>query len=209
MLLIPSNRESETTMKNRIGGLFETQENANLAYEALQGSGFDDGKISMFVHKPRRKTARSTEVSIQEISKYAFLGGLIAGVIGGFLGFLVGAGTLPLPYLEVGSAPRDPLFVFMSVLWGLIIGGLTGAILGVAFRLLQSREKAEVMTRQIEKRGVLITVDVGDSQNETRARRVMEEHNAMEIGKPSEKWDLDAWMSPNEKNPSMALQDKA
>jgi hypothetical protein len=196
-------------MKNRIGGLFETQENANLAYEALQGSGFDDGKISMFVHKPRRKTARSTEVSIQEISKYAFLGGLIAGVIGGFLGFLVGVGTLPLPYLEMGSAPRDPFFVFISVIGGLITGGLTGAILGVASRLLQSREKAEVMTRQIEKRGVLIIVDVGDSQNEARARRVMEEHNAMEIGKPSEKWDLDAWMSPNEMIPSMAFQDKA
>ena len=132
-------------MKNRIGGLFDTQESANQAYEALQNSGFADDKINMLVHKPRNKTARSTEVSVQEIAKYALLGGVIGGLIGGFLGFLVGAGVIPLPYLEPGSAPRDGLFVFMSVAWGLVTGGLTGAILGVASRLLRSREKAEVM----------------------------------------------------------------
>jgi gas vesicle protein len=35
----------------------------------------------------------------------------------------------------------------MSVVGGLITGGLTGAILGAASRLLRSREKAELMTR--------------------------------------------------------------
>ncbi|HEX6034698.1 MAG TPA: quinol:electron acceptor oxidoreductase subunit ActD [Anaerolineales bacterium] len=191
-------------MKKMIGGLFETQENANLAYEALEKSGFASDAINMFVHKPKSKTARSMEVRVQDIAKNAIVGGLIGGAIGGFLGFLVGIGILPLPYLEPGSAPREPLFIFMSIMWGLITGGLTGIILGVASRLLRSREKAEVMTRQIEKRGVLITVDVSDSQRETRARRVMEEHNAIEVGNPQEKWDPDVWVSPNEKNPSLA-----
>ena len=191
-------------MKKLIGGLFETQENANLAYEALERSGFASDEINMFIHKPKSSTTRSTEVSIQEIAKNAIVGGLIGGAIGGFLGLLVGIGTLPLPYLEPGSAPREPMFIFMSVAWGLITGGLTGAILGAASRLLRSREKAEVMTRQIEKRGVLLTVDVDDSQSETRARRLMEEHNAVEVGNPHEKWDLDLWVSPNEKSPSLA-----
>jgi hypothetical protein len=191
-------------MKNLIGGLFETQEHANQAYEALQNSGFAEENINMFVHKPRNRTMRSTEVSVQDIAKNVLIGGFIVGAIGGFIGFLVGIGVFPLPYLEPGSAPRDSLFVFMSVVWGLISGGLTGAILGAASRLLRSREKAEVMTRQIEKQGVLITVDVADSQSETRARRVMEEYKAIEIGNPHEKWDLSAWMSPNEKTPSMA-----
>jgi hypothetical protein len=191
-------------MKNLIGALFETQEQANQAYEALLHSGFADEKIHQFVHKPRNKTMRSTNVSVQDIAKNVFLGGLIVGVIGGFLGYLVGVGAIPLPYLEPGSAPRDSLFILMSVIWGLVTGGLTGAILGAASRLLRSREKAEVMTRQIEKQGVLITVDVDNPQGETRARRVMEEHKALEVGNPHEKWDLSAWMSPNEKSPSMA-----
>jgi outer membrane lipoprotein SlyB len=191
-------------MKNLIGGLFETQENANRAYEALQISGFTDEDIHMFVHRPKSRTTRSTELSIQEIAKNAFVGGLIGGAIGGFLGFLVGVGTISLPYLEPGSAPREPLFVFMSVMGGLITGGLTGVILGAASRLLRSREKAEVMTRQIEKRGVLVTVNAEDSQSQTRARRVMEEHEALEVGNPHEKWDLDAWVSPNENQPSLA-----
>lgn len=191
-------------MKNLIGGLFETQEQANQAYEALEASGFSDENISMFVRKPRSKSARSTDVRIQDIAKNAIIGGLILGGLGGLIGFLVGTGTLSLPYLEPGSAPRDPLFVFMSVVWGLIGGGLTGIILGVASRLFRSQEKAEVMTRQIEKRGVLITVEVDDSQSEIQARRMMEQHRALEIGNPHEKWDLEFWVSPNEKSPSLA-----
>ena len=191
-------------MKNLIGGLFETQEQANQAYEALEASGFAGEDISMFIRKPRNASERSTEVRIQDIAKNAIVGGLLLGALGGLIGFLVGTGTLSLPYLEPGSAPRDPLFIFMSVVWGLIGGGLTGAILGVASRLFRSQEKAEVMTRQIDKRGVLITVDVGDSQSEMQARRVMEEHRAIEIGNPHEKWDLELWVSPNEKSPSLA-----
>jgi len=191
-------------MKNLIGGLFETQENANRAYEALEKSGFAGDEINMFIHKPKNKTTRATEVSIQDIAKNAIMGGLIGGAIGGFLGFLVGVGVIPLPYLEPGSVTRDSLFIFMSVVWGIISGGLTGTILGAASRLLRSKEKAEVMTKQIEKRGVLITVDVNDSQSEKRARRVLEEYQAVEVGNPQEKWDLDVWVSPNEKNPSLA-----
>jgi len=189
--------------KKLVGSLFATQETANRAYEALQKSGFADEEINMFVHKPRKSTARATEVKIQDIAKNAFVGGLIGGGIGGFLGFLVGTGILPLPGLEPGLISFNSFFLIVSVAWGLLIGGLTGIILGVASKLLRSREKAEVMTRQIEKRGVLVTVGVDDSQSEARARRVMEENGAQEVGNPSEKWDLDAWSSPNEMNPSL------
>src|SRR5688572_124119 len=190
-------------MKTLIGGLFATQENANLAYEALQKTGFPREEIYMFVHKPRRRTKRAMDVKVQDIAKNAFVGGLIGGAIGGVLGLLVGTGVLSLPYLEPGSAPREPLFILMSVLWGLIAGGLTGAILGVASKLLRSQEKAEVMTRQIEKNGVLVTVNVDNSQSEAKARRVMEEYKVLEVGNPSEKWDMDAWSSPNEADPSL------
>lgn len=191
-------------MKNLIGGLFETQEQANQAYEALETSGFADESISMFVHKPRSQTVRAMEISAQDVAKNAILGGLILGTIGALIGFLIGSGTLSLPYLEPGSAPREPLFVFMSVVWGIIGGGLTGAILGAASRLLRSQEKAEVMTRQIEKNGVLLLVDAADSQDEAKARRVMEEYQALEVGHPHEKWDMTVWVSPNENHPSLA-----
>jgi len=191
-------------MKNLIGGLFTTQENANQAYQALQKSGFASEEINTFVHKPRKRTARAMDVQVQDLAKNAFVGGLIGSAIGAFLGFLMGTGTLPLPGLEPGSVEIDPLFVAISVISGIVGGALTGTILGVASKLLRSREKAEVMTRQIDKRGVLITVSVDDTQSETRARRVMEEHGATEVGNPFEKWDMDAWSSPNEVSPSFS-----
>jgi hypothetical protein len=193
-------------MKNLIGGLFETQENANLAYEALQRSGFPDDDIRMFIHKPRNKVIRSARVRIQDIAMNVILGALILGLVGALIGFRVGNGTISLPYLEPGSAPRGPLFVFMSVLWGLITGGLTGAILGAASRLLRSREKAELMTREIDKRGVIVTVhaDGEGMKSEGSVRRIMEEHHAVKIGNPHEQWDMKDWVSPNENQPSLA-----
>jgi len=190
-------------MKKLIGGLFPTQEDANLAYHALLASGFPDEDINTFVHKPRPQTARATDVRVQDIAKNAFIGGLIGATLGALVGLFIGMGTFSHPVLEPGSAPRDSLFIFMSVIWGLIPGGLIGVILGAASKLLRSKEKAEVMTQQIDKRGVLVTVSAQDAQSETRARRVMEENKAAEVGNPAEKWDLDAWASPNETNPSL------
>src|SRR5215216_5011419 len=171
-------------MKNLIGGLFKTQENANRVYEALQNSGFESEVISMFVHKPRNRTARATNVSIQDIAKNAFFGGLILGAIGAFMGFLVGSGRIMLPGLEAGSVDFNPAFLFASIMAGIVGGGLTGIILGVASKLLRSREKAEVMTRKIKQEGVLVTVSIADSRSEARARRVMEENEAIEVGNP-------------------------
>ncbi len=190
-------------MKKLIGGLFETQENASRAYQALQESGFTDEEINTFIRRPRESTDRKTEVQAPDVAKNAMYGMFIVAAIGGVIGFLVGVGILPLPGLGPGDVQRTGRFLFMSVVWGLISGGLTGIILGVAWKLLRSREKAEVKTRQIEKRGVLVIVNVDGSKSETNARRVLEKNNAMEVGNPSEKWDLDKWSNTNEKDPSL------
>lgn len=184
-------------MKNLIGGLFDTQEGANLAHTALKNAGFATEKINMFVRKPRNPVARSTNVRIQDIAKNAIIGALSFAVIGGLIGFLVGIGKLPLPYVGPGFVDINPSFTLVSVISGIVGGVLTGTILGVVARLLRSRETAEVTTRQIEKGGVLVTVNVEDSQSEARARRVLEENGASEVGNPSEQWDMDGWSSPN------------
>ena len=191
-------------MKSQIGGLFQTQEIANRAYQALQNSGFPSEEISMFVHKPRNRTVRAMDLRIQDIAKNAFIGGLILGVIGAFIGFLIGKGNLGLPGFEPGSVDPNPAFITASIMAGIVIGGLTGIILGVASRLFRSPEKAEVMTRKIKQGGVLVTVNAADSKSEARVRHIMEEYQAIDVGNPAEKWDLNAWISPNENHPSLA-----
>lgn len=191
-------------MKNLIGGLFETQENANRAYEALQNAGFPGEEISMFVQKPRNRTIRATNVRIQDIAINAFIGGLILATVGAFIGFLVGTGRIVLPYLEPEAVDPNSAFLAVSIMAGVVGGGLTGIILGVASKLLRSQEKAEVITRKIKQGGVLVTVSAGDAKSEARVRHIMEENKAIEVGNPSEKWDLNAWISPNENKPSLA-----
>ena len=191
-------------MNNQIGGLFETQELANRAYQALQDSGFVRRDINMLVQRPRNKTVRATNVRIQDIAKNALMGGLLLGAIGALIGFLVGSGRLGLPYLEPGRVDNNSAFLAASILAGLVGGGLTGIILGVVSKLLRSQEKAEVVTRKIKQGGVLITVNTSDSQTSSKARRVMEENQAIEVGTLDEKWDLSAWINPNENNSSLA-----
>src|SRR5919197_2833169 len=158
-------------MKNLIGGLFETQEMANQAYQALQESGFTREQINVLVQKPRNRTIRSMNVKIQDIAKNAILGGFVIGAIGGFIGWLVGVGIIVLPGFEPAAANPNPFYTANSIASGLILGGLTGIILGVVYKLLRSQEKAEVVTRKIKQGGVLVTVNAGNSQSESRARR--------------------------------------
>src|SRR4030095_7105767 len=114
-----------------------------------------------------------------DIAKNAILGGLILGAIGGFIGFLVGTGRIVLPYLGTEAVDMNPEFLAASIIAGIVGGGLTGIILGVASRLLRSQEKAEVMTRKIKQDGVLVTVHVDDSQSESRVKQVMEKNEAV------------------------------
>src|SRR5690242_17874116 len=113
-------------MKNLIGGLFETPESANRAYQALQNSGFADQDIRMFVPKPRNRTVRATDVKIQSIAKSALFGGLILGAIGAFIGFLVGTGRIMLPSLESAAANPNAAYLAVSIIAGAVGGGLTG-----------------------------------------------------------------------------------
>jgi len=191
-------------MKNLIGGLFETPESANRAYEALQNSGFPGRDIHMLIPKPRNKTVRAATVKIQDIAKSALIGGLLLGAIGAFIGYLVGTGRIGLPYLDRAFGDINPALVTASVLAGAVGGGLTGIILGVASKLLRSQEKAEVVTRKIEQGGVLVTVNVDDPQSEAKASRVLKDNAAKDVGNASEKWDMKAWINPNELTPSLA-----
>jgi hypothetical protein len=191
-------------MNNQIGGLFETQEVANRAYQALQDIGVAGRDINMLIQRPRNKTVRETNVRIQDIARNALIGGLILGAIGAFIGFLVGTGRLGMPYVEPGRVDNNSAFLAASVIAGLVGGGLTGIILGVVSKLLRSQEKAEVVTRKINQGGVLVTVNAADSQTASRARHILEENQAIEVGAPGEKWDLNAWINPNENNPSLA-----
>ena len=191
-------------MKNLIGGLFETQEQANQAYEALETSGFAGEDISMFVHKPRNKTARAMEISVQDVARTAIRGRADSRDHRRFDRlFCRHRGNFPALFgTELGS--QRPTFSWHVHFVGTPHRWVDRNHPGRGLRLLRSQEKAEVMTRQIEKSGVLVTVHVRDPQHETRARRVMEEHNAIEVGKPHENWDLNVWVSPNEKSPSLA-----
>jgi hypothetical protein len=120
------------------------------------------------------------------------------------MGYLVGTGRIAIPYVDWALVDINPAFLTASMMAGAVGGGLTGIILGVAFRLLRSQEKAEVVTRKIEQGGLLVTVNVGDPQSEAKASRVLKENAAKNVGNASEKWDMKAWINPNELNPSLA-----
>jgi hypothetical protein len=182
-------------MKNRIGGLFKKRKDAERANRALQKAGFQPEVISMLVRKPTIGPINRDRVTGPELGISAGLGALIVGVIGGFLGFLVGRGVIVLPGLEPRLVGLTLGFLLSSILAGIVFGVLTGAILGTAIRLFISNEKVAITPLGIKRGGVLVVVSVNGVQGDESARHVLEDNGAIDVENLTEKWDSKVWSS--------------
>lgn len=178
-------------MKNSIGGLFKTKEQAVQAYHALQQAGFQNGEITMWMHKEEVPRNYDHRVSALEIGMSALIGAVIVGVITAILGWLISLGGLQIPGFRPDFT-RGPYVEAMAFVLFIAQGAITGAILGVAYRLFTSRRNARITSTGIKRGGVLLAVNADESQTET-AKQVMQEHEALDSENLTEKWDSNVW----------------
>jgi len=181
----------EGPMKNSIGGLFKMRKQADRAYEALQKAGFKREGISVWVHKKRIPLNYEHRVSAQELGISAAIGAAILGTIAAFTGWLIARGAIVIPGFNP-DLTRGPYLELIAFALFLVQGAITGAILGVAIRLLTSRENAKITPTGIKRGGVLVVVNAEGDQKET-ARQVMKEAGALDSEDLTEKWDSNVW----------------
>jgi hypothetical protein len=189
-------------MKNFIAGLFKDPQGAVMARNALQENGFEDGSINL-LERTENIAVVVKNPPIQSIAIAAIIGAMVVGAFGALLGFLVGIGVIHLPALEPSGGATMPFeltsqFFATSVLTGLMFGGVTGIILGVATRFWMDKYRKVDADRKGN--NFMLAVQADDIRKETKARLTMKEYGAVKFEEFREKWDSDVWSVFDEKH---------
>jgi hypothetical protein len=188
-------------MKNFIAGLFKDQQGAVLARNALQENGFEDESINL-LERTENIAVVVKNPPIQSIGIAAVIGAVVLGAIGAFLGVLVGLGVIQIPTLEPSGGATlpfeyTPQFFATSVLTGLMFGGVTGIILGVATRFWMNKYRKVDAHRRGN--NFMLAVQTDDMRRETKAKMTMKEYGAVKFEEFRETWDSDTWSVFDEK----------
>jgi hypothetical protein len=191
-------------MKNFVGGLFKNKENAAKARNALREKGLDDGSIHMLQcnHEKEAVILEKTP-SIKSIGKGALTGVMILGGVGAAIGLLVGLGVLRLPSLEPSASQALPFqitwqFIFSATLAGLLLGGLTGAILGAATRLAMPQYRKLDTFQQASKGDLLLAVQADSIARINTVKSTMQENGAVGLEEFKDTWDPGIWSALDE-----------
>jgi len=188
-------------MKTFIGGLFQTEEQAYQAYQALQRAGFGADNLKALSRKQTGVRPVRESISIKSVAISALVGALIGGAVAAFLGYLVGQGVIDVPAFIPLPGPFFTLNAF-----GLFLseGIVTGAILGAVARLATGREKPAFIRTGITHGGVILAVNTEDAQRE-KVKEELKQAGALDLVDLSEKWDQGVWSEFRELPPPSAF----
>ena len=185
-------------MKNFIGGLFTDRKNAELARKALLENGIEDSAINVLECMHEKEAIVVREPSIKSVALAAVIGAIIVGGFGALLGTLVGLGVIHIPGLEPSGGQTLPFqitpeFTMTSIFTGLIFGGVTGIILGVATRFAMQRYRTVNTAQSVNKGDLMLAVEADDIRKETKAKLTMKEYGARKFEEFRDTWDTEIW----------------
>jgi hypothetical protein len=186
-------------MKNFVGGLFKSRENAESARNALRERGFDNGSINLLecTHE-KEAVVLEKNPSIKSIGKGALTGAIILGGVGAIIGLLVGLGVIHVPSLGPSGSQALPFqitwqFILASTLGGILLGAWTGAILGAATRLAMPQYRKLDTFQQPSKGDLLLAVQTNDPGRLNQVKLTMQKNGAVDFEEFSENWDPEVW----------------
>lgn len=179
-------------MTEFIGGLYKKRDQAEAAFEILQKAGFGEDDITMLIRKYIRASEFDNRASTRDVGKSALIGALSLGLVGATLALMVGFGNIPVQGFFPNFEPNQASTIIPLTLITSLISAVTGAILGAAYVLSVSSEKAEITKEGIKRGGILMVVNVDKNQT-SKARIMLQESGAVDVENLSSKWDPDIW----------------
>jgi hypothetical protein len=162
-------------------GIYKTRGHVEGAVDRLRRDGFRNTDISVlfpdnqgskdFAHEKNTKAPEG-----------AAAGAGSGAVIGGALGWLAGIGALAIP----GAGPLIAAGPIMAALAGAGVGGTLGTVLGALVGMGMPEYEAKRYEGRIKDGGLLLSVHCDDSDWVKRAKQVLEQTGAEDIGSASE-----------------------
>ncbi len=161
-------------------GLFETLEQANEAWEALIGSGFEKGDISVIAH--------NGDVEIHDEATTA--GATGGAILGGSLGILAGLAALTIP----GVGPALVAGPLVGGLVGAGAGALSGGLVGSLVDAGVAEEDAAVYWEGVRRGGALVVVNTaGDPADTDAAVAILNNQGAVDMKNRGGEWREQGW----------------
>ena len=163
--------------KKAVFGLAESESHAESIIDALKSAGFSNGDISVLY--PDSSGTRGTDIEHHtKAPEGATTGAGTGTVIGGTLGWLAGIGSLAIP----GIGPFIAAGPIMATLGGAAIGGTVGGITGALVGMGIPEYEARAFEGKLKEGKVLISVHTDDKDERDRAKHILEEEDAEDIG---------------------------
>lgn len=162
-------------------GIYKTRTTAELAIESLKNSGFRTADISVLMPEGSMADDLAT-LKNTKAPEGATTGAGAGMVLGGTLGWLVGAGLLAV----TGLAPLVAAGPIIAALAGAGAGGAMGTLAGGLAGLGIPEYEAKRFEGRVKEGGILLSVHVDDSDWAKKAREILEQTGAEDISSSTE-----------------------
>jgi hypothetical protein len=164
---------SMSVKKKAVFGIYASQSDAENAVNELKLAGFRITDISILF--PENMGTKDLALKKNTKAPEGTAAGAGSGaVVGGILGWLVGAGALMIPGLGLVVAAGPILGLLSGIGVGGVLGGLTGALVGLG----TPEYEAKRYEGRIRKGSILLSVHCDDSDWVKTAKTILEETGA-------------------------------
>jgi hypothetical protein len=162
-------------------GIFRSRHDLEKAVSTLQANGFRNADVSALMPSPEalRDLVHQARTKAPE---GATIGMAAGALVGGTLGWLVGAGSLALPGLGPLVAAGPIVSALAGIGAGSAVGGLAGGLVGLGI----PEYEATRYEGQIREGGILLTVHCDDNTWCRRAEDLLARCGASDISSTHE-----------------------
>jgi hypothetical protein len=164
-------------MTRTVIGLIDNRDEAQKVIDELLGSGFERKDIGVV----SGALLREAQAAIADASR--------GMTLGGFAGLLVAATTLLVPGIGAVVAAGPGL----TLLAGTTIGALAGGLISALRSRGVPEQDAELYAEGVRRGATLLTVNAKNDELAARAREIMKQHGAVDVGQRAAEWKRSGW----------------
>jgi len=171
----------ETKDKHKaVFGIFMTRTAVEEGVEKLKMEGFASSDISVLM--PEGGSEKFAHENATKAPEGATAGAGTGLVLGGALGWLVGAGALAIPGIGPFIAAGPIMALLAGAGTGAALGGIAGGLIGLGIPEYEAKRYEGI----VKNGGILLSVHTGNSEDEKRAKIILEQSGAKDISSTSE-----------------------
>jgi len=157
-------------------GIVSSEAQADKIVNELQRAGFSTNDISA-LFPDKQGTRDFAHEKNTKAPEGAVTGASAGGVVGGTLGLLAGIGALAIPGLGPFIAAGPIMAALSGAAAGATVGGLAGALVGMGIPEVEAKR----YEGKVKGGNILLSVHVEDSEQRTRAKKILESGGATDV----------------------------